>query len=439
MSGDLPANVRAFLQARLAPNARLCVGYSGGPDSAVLLHLLAGLRAELGFELSAVHVHHGLSRNADDWAEHCRRTCERLAVPLALCHVDVAPDGLGVEAAARAARYRAFAGQPAEFIVLAHHRDDQAETLLFRLLRGAGVHGLSAMADATGMAGKTVLRPLLDQPRAVLLDYARTHAIEAVDDESNANTALARNWLRHEVFPMLDQRFPASRPVLARTAGQLAESAGLLDDLAQIDLAATQVADGLSLDRLVALGPARARNLLRYWLREQTGFGPSRAWLEEALRQLTGADSDRHPALPVADRILSRHSGCVVLVEKLADVPAADWRWLGEPELDLGGLGRLYFEATTGAGLAAKHVPAAGAAVAWRQGGERLQPDCRRPVRTLKNLLREAGVPVESRVRTPVLTIDGRPVWVAGLGVDCACQAGPGEPGWLIEWRPRSR
>ncbi len=439
MSADLKAGVQAFLKPRLLPGARLSVGYSGGLDSSVLLHVLASLRVELGFDLSAVHVHHGLSPHADDWAEHCRQRCELMRVPLSLRKVEVDMAGQGVEAAARAARYRAFADQSADFIALAHHRDDQAETLLFRLLRGAGVHGLSAMAETTELAGKIILRPLLDLARASLLDYAREHGVDHIDDESNADTALARNWLRHDVFPVLDQRFPASRAVLARTAGQLAESAGLLNDLARLDLAETRTEAGLRLDALAALGPARARNLLRWWLRDQTGTGPSRAWLEEALSQLTDADPDRHPALPLADRILRRHAGCAVLTEAIADAPAGTWRWHGEPELILADYGCLQFKATVGAGLAADRLPEGGALVTWRAGGERLQPDCRRPVRTLKNLLREAGIPAEARGLTPLLLIEGWVAWAADFGVDCAGQAGPGEPGWLIEWRPQSR
>jgi tRNA(Ile)-lysidine synthase len=439
LSAGLQAHVRAFLKPRLTPGMRLCVGYSGGLDSSVLLHVLAGLRAELGVELSAVHVHHGLSDQADDWAEHCRLACDRLQVPLTVSQVEVESGGHGLEAAARAARYRSFAEQMADVIVLAHHRDDQAETLLFRLLRGAGVHGLSAMADATGLAGKTVLRPLLYLARTRLHEYAREHAIGFVDDESNADTALARNWLRHDVFPVLDQRFPASRAVLARTAGQLAESAGLLDDLAQIDLAAALTEAGLSLEALTTLGASRARNVLRYWLREQTGAGPSRAWLEEALSQLTEADPDRHPALPLVGRVLRRQAGCAVLTAASTYAPAGNWRWSGEPELSLGEVGSLRFTMTVGAGLAADHAPDDGAVVVWRTGGELIQPDCRRPVRTLKNLLREAGVPARARALTPLLLIDGRVVWAAGFGVDCAAQAGPGEPGWLIEWCPLSR
>lgn len=438
MAVDPSGQVRDFLKARLFPGARLCLGYSGGLDSSVLLHVLADLRRDLDFSLSAVHVHHGLSVNADAWAASCRLTCDRLGVALAVHRVAVVIDSFGLEAAARAARYRIYADQDADFIVLAHHRDDQAETFLFRLLRGAGVHGLAAMAEERNEAGRPILRPLLSIPRAALSDYARSQAIEHIDDESNADVALTRNWLRHAVFPVLEQRFPACRPVLARTAAQLAESADLLDQLAEADLEQVQDGIGLRLDALLRLGPGRTRNLLRFWLRREVGVLPSRAWLQDALHQLLNAQPDRHPELRVGSCVLRRRGGRIVLANVVA-VPDAEWRWRGESELHLGRYGRLDFAPATGAGLAADRLPEEGARVAWRAGGERLRPDCRRPTRTLKNLLREAAVPAEERGRSPLLYIGDRLAWVAGVGVECAFQAGPGEPGWLISWCPPGR
>ena len=439
MAVDLAGQVRDFLSSRLAPGARLGLGYSGGLDSSVLLHLLAGLRHELGYSLAAVHVHHGLSVNADAWAEHCRRVCDRLDIPLTVCRVEVVADASGLEAAARAARYRAYAEQDVDYIVLAHHLDDQAETLLFRLLRGAGVHGLAAMAGQRDCESGAILRPLLSVSRVALHAHAHAQAIEYIDDESNADLALTRNWLRHEVMPQLEQRFPACRQVLARSAGQLAESAGLLDDLAAADLALAGEAAGLRLDVLAGLGPARARNLLRYWLRRETAAPPSRAWLEEALAQLLHADPDRHPQLAVAGRVLVRRGGRIGLEAVAPAAPEGEWRWHGEAELVLGGYGRLRFRPVVGEGLAASRLPADGARLVWRTGGERLRPDCRRPARTLKNLLREAGVPDGERSRLPLLLIGDCLAWVAGIGLDCAFQAGPDEPGWLISWCPTGR
>ncbi|MDD4881982.1 MAG: tRNA lysidine(34) synthetase TilS [Gallionellaceae bacterium] len=178
---------------------------------------------------------------------------------------------------------------------------------------------------------------------------------------------------------------------------------------------------------------------MRFWLRRETATLPSRAWLEEALGQLLDADPDRHPELAVAGRVLVRRGGCIGLEAVAPAAPAGAWRWHGEAELVLGGYGGLRFQPVVGAGLAASRLPADGARVVWRQGGERLRPDCRRPTRTLKNLLREAGVPAGERGGRPLLVIGDRLAWVAGIGVDCAFQAGPAEPGWLISWCPPGR
>ncbi len=347
-------------------------------------------------------------------------------------------DGQGLEAAAREARYAIFADQPADFILVAHHRDDQAETLLLRLLRGAGAHGLSAMSEDRTLNEARLLRPLLEVPRAELLLYAQSHGLKFIHDESNEDWSLTRNWLRSKVLPELETRFPSTREVLARTAARLSEGAGLLDDLARLDGETVVHGDELDLAALGLLAPARARNLLRHWLREKTGMAPSAAHLDQLLNQLLGARQDRQPLWHWGGRVLRRHRGRACLA---AEIKPADgqWLWRGESELMLGAQGRLRFLPTVGEGLADQVLPAAGVSVGWRSGGEKLKPDCRRPRRTLKNLLREAGLPPDERLQLPLLSIAGQPVWMAGIGVDCACQAGPGEPSWLILWQPTAR
>jgi tRNA(Ile)-lysidine synthase len=209
--------------------------------------------------------------------------------------------------------------------------------------------------------------------------------------------------------------------------------------LAAADLTLAEDGSGLLLRLLDRLGPARARNLLRYWLKRETGVLPSRAWLEDALSQLMNAQPDRHPELRVGGRVLRRRGDHALLTELLLAAADAEGCWRGEPELILAREGRLCFLPSMGEGLAADRVPVEGARIAWRKGGERLRPDCRRPGRTLKNLLREAAVATEERDRLPLLFIGDRLAWAAGLGVDCAFQAGPGEPGWLISWCPPGR
>ena len=191
------------------------MGLSGGRDSVALLHALAQLRGEFGFDLSALHVHHGLSPNADSWADFCIRLCDSLDIPFRCTRVAVdRAGGQGIEAAARAARYAAFAALDVEWIALAHHRGDQAETVLHHLLRGTGLRGLSGMPVERAISpasGPRLIRPLLDVPRALIEDYAGRHALEWVDDESNLDSGYTRNRLRNDILPALARQFPCGR------------------------------------------------------------------------------------------------------------------------------------------------------------------------------------------------------------------------------------
>lgn len=426
-SFTLPQGIAEFFR-RHPPGGRLCVGYSGGLDSCVLLHLLAGLRDQFSYRLCAIHVHHGLSPRADDWAEHCRRQCAVLDVPLQVTRVEVKRAGQGLEAAARQARYQAFATLAVDSLALAHHRDDQAETVLLQLLRGAGIKGLAAMPESRRLRDILLLRPLLGVARREIEHYAHDHGLTWVDDESNADTRYTRNATRHHLLPRLEQAFPAAAATLARSAGQFAESAQLLDALARLDGAAGEV---LTVAQLQALEPVRARNLLRHWL-ELQGVGIRRERLHEALAQLLEARPDASPVIEFEQASLRRHRGEVRLDRFAPTLPTRVWTWRGEAELDLEAAGALHFSPVTGAGVRLE----GGVEIRLRQGGERLQParsGCRR---ALKDLLREAGVPPWLRSRLPLLHVDGRLAWVAEIGGDAAFLAGPDQAGWLISWRP---
>ncbi|MFN4148153.1 MAG: tRNA lysidine(34) synthetase TilS [Rhodocyclaceae bacterium] len=302
----LPAILAACLERHAATGARLVVGLSGGIDSVVLLHALARLRPE---GLSALHVHHGLSPHADEWADFCAVYARGLRVPFACVRVAVerdSPDGL--EAAARRARHAVFDRTPAEWIVLAHHRDDQAETLLFNLLRGAGLAGAAAMHEASGR----LLRPLLTVGRAEIEDYARAHHLDWIEDESNADVRHSRNFLRHRIMKPLTQRFPAAARNLAAASERFAAAEALLDELARIDLAGEE-GFPLAIERLEILTEPRARNVLRYLLTRHRVRIPSEARLREALRQMLTAAGDRHPVVQFGNHRLLRRQGRIYL------------------------------------------------------------------------------------------------------------------------------
>ena len=308
LQNSLPARVAAFLATRTMPGENICVGLSGGCDSVVLLHVLAVLCPR--GNLRAVHVHHGLSANADRWAAFCADYCRDLGIDLLVERVEVdRHSGLGLEAAAREARYRVFSGSAGELLLLGHHQGDQAETLLFNLLRGAGVAGAAGIPVERRRQQLRILRPLLDVSRDAIETYARDHQLAWVDDESNRDTGLSRNFLRHRVLTVLGARFPAAERNLAQAAGHFAEADVLLGELALIDWRSAADGEALKLAMLRELSLPRLKNLLRYRLRQLGWRAPAAVRLDEFARQLQTAGADRHPALDLAEGTLIAGGG----------------------------------------------------------------------------------------------------------------------------------
>lgn len=289
--------VQACFSSRIGPRETVVVGYSGGLDSTVLLHAASRLASKSDLQLSALHVHHGLSRNADAWATSCARVSESYGVPLTILRVNVPTrTGEGLEAAARRERHRALSKYGADRILLAHHADDQAETVLHNLLRGAGVRGAAAMPEALGR----VLRPLIALTRDTLANYSRLHKLVWIEDESNVDLRFTRNFLRHEILPAIESRFPRASENLAAAAGRFAEADSLLDELAMVDLQGAPAAFPLPLKLFRDMPDARARNLLRVLLARQHVQPPESRRLREFVRQMQTAGNDRHPCLDLA-------------------------------------------------------------------------------------------------------------------------------------------
>jgi tRNA(Ile)-lysidine synthase len=429
------------LAAAGVDSGRLVLGLSGGMDSMVLLDLLSALRPERSFDLHALHVNHQLSSHANAWSALCAQRCRHYGVPLHAVRVEVERDSPeGLEAAARNARYAVFQDQDADAVVLAHHLDDQAETLLLQLLRGAGPRGLACMPAARpiGGAGRPLLvRPLLEVERKHLESYARRHGLTWVEDESNVDTDHDRNYLRHEVLPRLAARFPGYRQTWLRASRNFADLSEIADAQAQADAADALRSGGLRLARLRELGAARAGNLLRWYLGQQGLPLPRRDQLDELLRQLTSARGDAQPSMELAGARVYRHRGLLRIAPAAPAAQPWEVRWCGEPDLALPpGLGRVRFQRLTGAGLAVEQLAGRDVVVRARSGGERIKLAPNRPTRTLKNLLQEAGVPEWQRDRLPLLASDGNVLWVAQLGIDCRFAAAAREPGVMPTWLP---
>ena len=304
------AAIEACLDRRVANGQALTVGFSGGIDSVALLHALREAVPPRYLHLSALHVNHGLSPHAVAWEEHCSRLCVTWDIPLTVKHVVVERGSRdGLEAAARRVRHAAFSGSGADLVVLAHHRGDQAETLLFNLLRGTGLRGAAAMSEANGR----VLRPFLDLGRAEIESYARQHRLTWIEDESNADTTFSRNHLRHEVLAGLERRFPGGEANLAAATRRFAEAQSLLDELALADLGDSGADFPVDVALLASLTEPRARNLLRYLLQRRHIGIPSEERLREVLRQVVDAAPDRHPAVVFGSHRLVRRRGKLVI------------------------------------------------------------------------------------------------------------------------------
>lgn len=387
----------------------------------------------------AVHVHHGLSPHADAWVLACRDACRAWGIEFIERRVTVpGDDGAGIEAAARRERYRALRGAAASLgardLLLAHHQDDQAETVLLQLARGAGPRGLAAMAAMRVDGSITWHRPFLGLPRSAIDAYVRAQAIAHVDDESNASSDFRRNAVRQRIVPAWRDTFGAAYPsTLARVAALQAEADELAADLAAID-ARGSVADG-ALDQagLAALTPARARNLLRHFLRLHGLVAPSQARLAAMLRQLGAARPDA--------RVRLLHDGVEIGVYRgtIRVHPAlpGDWqvRWQGEASLELGH-GRLEFRPATGEGIARSRLAEGPWQVRPRRGGERFRPDATRPRKALKAWLAEAGMPAWERDALPLVFLGEALAAVPGVGVDGAFSAACDAPGLVPVWHP---
>lgn len=307
--------VAACLRRHLQPHQTLVVAFSGGRDSVALLHALKALQAEFDFALSACHVNHGLSPHADNWEAFCRHTCDEAGIALEVQRVNVprgSPEGL--EAAARACRYQALTRAKADWLAFAHHRGDQAETVLFNLLRGAGLRGAAAMQEVRPLrAGLSLIRPLLKVSRHEIEATLQRQRLSWVDDESNSDTGFSRNFLRHEVLPLMTSRFSAAEERLATAAEHFAEARSLLDELALLDLGSEPARFPLPLSCLTRLSEPRGRNLLHFLLGRHGVRIPSQQRLTEALRQLREAKPDRHPAVVFGEHLLCRHRSNVYL------------------------------------------------------------------------------------------------------------------------------
>ena len=423
---------------------RVAVAYSGGRDSTALLHATLAAAAPLGIEVMALHVHHGLSPNADAWLAHCEAQCRRWSRAgrsvgfVAHLLTDRPAPGESVEAWARQARYRALRAlalaQGASLVLLAHHRRDQAETVLLQALRGAGLAGLSGMPRSVQRDGITWQRPWLDQPRAAIDAYARRHRLQHIDDDSNADPRFARNRLRLQVWPALVGAFEHADAALATTAGWAQQANAALAELAALDLAHVAAPDGLQVRAWVELSAARRSNALRAWIKAQQGAGAPASLIERLCDELPKLRSARWPSGGAELRL---HRGVLRCDVNPTSTPARAWR---ETQLGVRRAGSYALPGWSGS-LQVERVRDGGVPLAWlahlelrpRAGAEQFQAGMGRPPRSLKKQYQDAGVPQWERIG-PLVYSGGQLVFVPGLGVDARVIGLPGQALVNLRW-----
>jgi len=444
--GTVPflAAVEAAL-ARLVPGwpeARLCVALSGGVDSVALLAACVELRVpHPTLRLRAIHVHHGLQSEADDWQARCEELCERLQVPLEVVRLALAPRrGESVEAEARDARYAALVERlaPGEALLTAHHEDDQLETVLLQLFRGAGVAGLAAMPAVTIFGGGLHVRPLLGLTRGAIAAWALEQGLDWVEDPMNASARFDRAFLRQQLTPALRNRWPAVARTVARAAGHLAEARGLLEDLAAIDGEPLLDEEGrLAVAGLMGLPRARQANMLRWWIRLQGLGAPSSARLGAIIDDVIPARGDAQPVVTWQTGEVRRYRGRLYAMRPLLSPDSGPWPIVVGQRLAIPGLGTVTLRTALGKGIAQARF-AGPYEIRLRRGGDRLRPVGRaRPV-ALEELFRLAHIEPWIRDRTPLVIGSGQLLAVGERWVAVAAAAAPAESGLVVAWESES-
>jgi len=406
----------------------LWLAYSGGLDSQVLLHLLHSAQTQFApLQLRAVHVHHGLNSKANNWAEHCLQSCQHLSIPCKIIRVQIPQDtGESLEALARTVRYQAFKDllQTNEALLTAQHADDQAETVLLQLLRGAGAPGLAAMPEKSRLGKGWLLRPLLGFRRADLFAYAQQHRLTWVEDDSNQDRRFDRNFLRHEILPLLENRWPATVKTLGTAARYQADNVELLRDLGKLDLQQCLHNTPLNIAALQTFSLARQNNVLRTWLGQQGFKLPPAHKLQQIHQTLIQARVDGQPCVNWQSVEIRRFRGALYAMSPLPSVPqgfSAVWQEVQAPVLPLG-----HLHVIQGGTL---RWPLQNLSVRLRQGGETCTLNGK--TQALKKLLQTSSLPTWLRAFLPLLFQGKTLVAVPGIAV---CDEFRVNNGVHLEW-----
>ena len=446
----LPLNHRS-LDSWLAPNTgapRWCVAFSGGPDSCALLHLIHCWCAQStndAPELVAIHINHGMQEGADSWQAHCEALCGDLGIPIIVHRAEVESAGQGAEAAARQARYRLFEAEleAGGILFMGHHLDDQVETYFLRLLRGSGLSGLSAMPERRTLGAGELIRPLIKMPRGMLEAYVEEHGLVAIQDPSNLDTAIDRNYLRQKLMPVLENRWPGYRQTVARAAEHASVGQAVIDECLPVPATLYSVMGdpGVEQRGLNGVSCDAAMIKLRRWLKSGGYPMPDQLSLTEFVRQLREGVATSSPRLECGCYVLQRYQNRVYMLPDFSDsrdvgAERDSVELIPGGKCEVAGVGELAILPVHGEGL--RLADADRLELRWRVGGERCRPKGRPYNQRLKKLFQEFGVPPWWRERVPLLYLGDELLEVGGI-FQCESSRLCSQPGspeglWQLCW-----
>ncbi|PCK08932.1 MAG: tRNA lysidine(34) synthetase TilS [Alteromonadaceae bacterium] len=437
---DLLASLQEFLN-RVQPQAPIWLAYSGGQDSSVLLHLLSRINPPL--PLKIVHVNHQLSNNAEAWQQHCITTAKTLGYRCQVESAQVNRQGKGLEGAAREARYRIFERliEPGEYLFTAHHQNDQAETMLFRCLRGSGLRGMRAMEQQRSLAQGTLARPLLNISQADISAYAEHFDLKWIEDESNDDLRFDRNFLRHTIFPSLNERWPGSVKRMARTSTWLGEANSLLEEYLDTDLhhcnqRLERLGQSIAIPNMNGFSEARVKHLIQFWVNQQGYAQPSHHHIKQ-LKNLLEAKADANPLVAWGDCELRRYQNRLYILPRPPHIPTPQIQskttWLSASPLTLkdGSILKISADSLDTSHDSGSTYPKL--TVSYRAGGERCKPTTRAKSQTLKKLLQEYAVEPWLRDRIPLIFQDGQLIAVGDI-FSCTTTTSNNQPNLSFDW-----
>lgn len=419
-------NVVNKVVSHLGPNSTLWLAYSGGLDSSVLLHILS----QRTLPLKAIYVNHQLSSNSHQWQRHCESIASELNVPIICESVTVKNCGRGIEHAAREKRYEVFSRltKKNDVILFAHHRDDLVETVMFRLARGAGLNGLIGIKQQRSLGSATLLRPLLSYTKEEIQEYALTHGIRWVEDESNQDDVFDRNFIRNRILPLFRERWPQFASRVANASAWLSEAQSLLDDYAdedliKISLRRERLGESINMDAFAQLSFVRQKHVIRRWC-EKSAYSLPDTVVLESIPDLVAARNDASPLISWGNCELRRYQSRIYLIPKLPHVESLDLLWSGAAPLALPDGGCL---------SSLDYIENVALRVRYRRAGERCKPEGRRFSQSLKKLMQEYKLEPWLRDRAPVVCVGDEVLAVADLFSCIAAQGRESQP-FRFQW-----